>query len=108
VRGDMMMMTCQRAGGKKTIRERNQSAPALRFFEGVFAFLGGRGAMLHVLRFVAWLAIWVVMWELSVVRIGQLRVCVCVCLFAVVLDGSGGEATLNGLGSAANTVAVVR
>jgi hypothetical protein len=34
--------------------------------------------------------------------------CVCVCLFAVVLDGSGGEATLNGLGSAANTVAVVR
>jgi hypothetical protein len=40
VRGDMMMMTCQRAGGKKTIRERNQSAPALRFFEGFLPFLG--------------------------------------------------------------------
>jgi hypothetical protein len=34
--------------------------------------------------------------------------CVCVCLFAVVLDGSGGEATLDGPGRAANAVAGAR
>jgi hypothetical protein len=53
----------------------------------------------------------VVEWELNVFgRIGQLQcVCVCVCLFvclfAVVLDGLRGGATLDGPRCAANVVA---
>jgi hypothetical protein len=96
-------MTCQRAGEKdhgvaKSIR-------AVSFFSEDFAFSWDEERAACV----AFVACWQfgVEWELVCCSNWATPVCVCVYLFAVVLDGLRGGATLDGPRCAANVIATV-